>query len=122
MTSKRPSSADLSSRELSLVVAVNAACAHGDADPDWWFPVSVSTDATRREAADALRVCKTCPVRARCLELSLRHWKIGQHGIWGGTLPAERKALRDQLATIHRAAMLAAVPQSWVAGIHARTR
>jgi hypothetical protein len=26
--------------------------------------------------------------------LSLRHWDIGQHGVWGGLVPAERGALR----------------------------
>ncbi len=52
--------------------------------------------------ADALAVCATCLVQAHCLELSLSHWAIGQHGIWGGTLPGERKALRDRLATFPR--------------------
>jgi hypothetical protein len=30
------------------------------------------------EAAAAIVVCTTCPVRGRCLALSLRHWEIGQ--------------------------------------------
>jgi hypothetical protein len=33
-------------------------------------------------------------VRDACLELSMRHWKVGQHGIWGGLVPAERAAVR----------------------------
>jgi len=33
-------------------------------------------------------------VRTQCLELSLRHWDIGQHGVWGGLVPADRAALR----------------------------
>src|SRR5216683_4742939 len=28
------------------------------------------------------------------LALSLRHWDIGQHGVWGGLVAAERAALR----------------------------
>jgi WhiB family redox-sensing transcriptional regulator len=87
-------------RELSLVVQVYAACAASGIDPDAWFPVSTDPDSARREAADALAVCGTCPVRARCLELSFRQWAVGQHGIWGGTLPGERKALHDRLAVL----------------------
>ena len=44
----------------------------------------------RAEAARALAVCAVCPVRAECLELSLRHWaSVGQHGIWGGLVKAQ---------------------------------
>ena len=42
-------------------------------------------------------VCTGCVVRMHCLELSLRYWTVGQHGIWGGTVPAERAALRREL-------------------------
>ena len=45
----------------------------------------------RREAATAIATCMACPVRAQCLELSLRHWDIGQHGVWGGLIPADRR-------------------------------
>jgi hypothetical protein len=86
--------------ELSLVVQACAACAASGLDPDAWFPISRDPDSARREAADALAVCRACPVRARCLELSFRQWTIGQHGIWGGTLPDERKALHDRLAIL----------------------
>ena len=40
-------------------------------------------------------------MRAQCLELSLRHWDIGQHGIWGGLVPADRARLRRLLSTGH---------------------
>ena len=50
-------------------------------------------DKARREAAAAITVCTTCLVRAECLVLSLRHWDIGQHGVWGGLVAAERAAL-----------------------------
>ena len=36
----------------------------------------------RREAAGAIAVCAECPVRTECLGLSLRHWQVGQHGVW----------------------------------------
>jgi hypothetical protein len=72
----------------------HARCADSSLDPDQWFPVSVDTDKARREAATAIAVCTACQVRAQCLELSLRHWDIGQHGVWGGLVAAERAALR----------------------------
>jgi hypothetical protein len=62
--------------------------------PDEWFPVSIDAEAARREAAGAISICTACPVRAACLELALRHWTIGQHGVWGGLVPAERATLR----------------------------
>ena len=63
-------------------------------DPDQWFPVSTEAEAARREAAGAIAICAACPVRGACLELSLRHWTIGQHGVWGGLVAADRAALR----------------------------
>jgi hypothetical protein len=42
-----------------------------------------------------------CLVRAQCLELSLRHWEVGQHGIWGGLVPADRARLRRLLTAGH---------------------
>jgi hypothetical protein len=71
-----------------------ARCADSTLDPDQWFPVSAEADKARHEAAAAITVCTTCLVRTQCLELSLRHWDIGQHGVWGGLVPADRAALR----------------------------
>jgi Transcription factor WhiB len=87
---------------LWLLVTAGARCAGSGVDPDEWFPVSATAAGARQESAGALTVCAACPVRAYCLELSLRNWVIGQHGIWGGTVPAEREALRRRL--IERAA------------------
>ena len=75
-----------------------ARCADSALDPDEWFPVSPGVDMARRQAADAIAVCTDCPVRAECLGLSLRYWQIGQHGVWGGLVPAERAVLRQRLA------------------------
>lgn len=86
--------AQLTDRALRAEVTSKAHCADGPLDPDQWFPVSVNMDAARREAAGAIAICMACPVRDACLELSLRHWTIGQHGVWGGLVPAERAELR----------------------------
>jgi WhiB family transcriptional regulator, redox-sensing transcriptional regulator len=80
----------------------HALCADGTHDPEQWFPVSAELEKARQEAAAAIAVCTSCPVRAPCLALSLRHWDIGQHGIWGGLVAAERAALRP-IARVHMA-------------------
>jgi hypothetical protein len=72
----------------------NARCADAGLDADHWFPVSVEADRARQEAAAAIAICSTCMVRTQCLALSLRDWDIGQHGVWGGLVAAERAALR----------------------------
>jgi hypothetical protein len=75
-------------------VIASARCAESVLNPDDWFPVSPVPEIARLEADAAIVVCMACPVRALCLELSLRHWDIGQHGILGGLVPAERARLR----------------------------
>ena len=81
--------------------ARQARCADSGLDPDQWYPVSTEPARARHEAAAAIAVCTSCPVRAQCLELSLRHWDIGQHGVWGGLVAADRADLRRR-ARRHR--------------------
>jgi WhiB family redox-sensing transcriptional regulator len=90
-------SAQLTNRALRAEVTRKARCAEGTLDPDEWFPVSTEADAARREAAAAIAICRACPVRGACLELALRHWTIGQHGVWGGLVAAERAQIRARL-------------------------
>jgi hypothetical protein len=98
----REPSAQLTDGALAAEVTRKARCADGTLDPDEWFPVSTDAKAARREAADAIAICMTCPVRGACLELSLRRWTIGQHGVWGGLVAADRAALRRRwLASPH---------------------
>jgi WhiB family redox-sensing transcriptional regulator len=94
MVRDREPFAQLTDRALRAEVTSQAQCADGTLDPDEWFPVSTDAEAARREAAAAIAICAACPVREECLEVSLRHWAIGQHGVWGGLVPAERAALR----------------------------
>jgi hypothetical protein len=89
----------LSGREMWHLVNSRALCARGGVDPDQWFPVGQTATAARREAADALALCSGCVVRLHCLELALRYWTVGQHGVWGGTVPADRAELRQRLAS-----------------------
>jgi hypothetical protein len=84
----------MSDRILCLNVMEQGACSTSRLSPDDWYPVSGTPEAARREAAGAIAVCAACLVREECLELSLRYWAVGQHGVWGGTVRAEREELR----------------------------
>jgi hypothetical protein len=85
----------MSDRILCLRVMEGGACSTSRLSPDDWYPVSASAEDARDEAADAIAVCAACPVRAECLELAVRNWSVGQHGVWGGTVPADRERLRS---------------------------
>ena len=70
--------------------ADQALCAQSD--PDAWFPDQ------GRTAAIARRICAACPVRLQCLDHALAGadtWGGITTGIWGGTTPRERAALRQ---------------------------
>lgn len=75
-------------------IAEQALCARSGLDPDLWFPVSPVPDRARHEAGRAIAICMACLVRHQCLRISLKYWDVGQHGIWGGLVAAERAALR----------------------------
>ena len=111
----REPSAQLTDGALAAEVTTKARCADGTVDPDEWFPVSTEAEAARREAAGAIAICTVCPVRGACLELSLRHWTIGQHGVWGGLVEADRAALRRRwLASPHEyGRALSALDRIW---------
>lgn len=90
--------AELPNAQLhGLLFSPLASCAYSALDPDEWFPISTGIVPARTEAARALAVCAVCPVRAECLELSLRHWAVvGRHGVWGGLVETERELLRGE--------------------------
>ena len=93
----------MTDRILWSLVIEQGACSASELSPDDWYPVSAQAEAALREAARAIAVCSGCRVREECLEWALRNWEIGQHGVWGGTVPAERERLRaGQLARLSR--------------------
>ena len=98
-----PAPAEVTDQVLWTQVARYARCADGGLDPDEWFPVSVEAGMARQQAAAAIAVCAACPVRSECLALSLRHWGVGQHGVWGGLVAADRAQLRARLSADHTA-------------------
>src|SRR6516225_7863628 len=70
---------------------VHAACRR--ADPRLFFAAGPS-EAAFAQAAQAKRICAGCPVRAVCLEWALTTER--EIGVWGGTVPEERRALRAE--------------------------
>lgn len=99
-----PAPAPVGNRAWARVIQ-EARCTESSLDADEWFPVSPGAQQARREAAAAIAICQACPVRTQCLALSLRHWDVGQHGVWGGMVAAERASLRRQMLA-HRAGAL----------------
>jgi WhiB family redox-sensing transcriptional regulator len=72
-----------------------AACS--TADPDLFFPISVSGPAVR-QVARAKAICAGCQIRRECLGYALNSAAI--QGIWGGTTEAERRRLRQRLRRV----------------------
>jgi WhiB family redox-sensing transcriptional regulator len=69
----------------------HAACR--ESDPDLFFPVG-STGPSLNDISAAKAVCRSCPVRAQCLDYALR---TNQGvGVWGGTSEKERRRLRRE--------------------------
>ena len=86
---------ELSNSNLASLVYRYGRCVSSRIDPDRWFPVATDVATAREEAADAIAVCVACPVRAECLEYSLRHGSdFGVYGVWGGMVEGERRLLR----------------------------
>ena len=55
----------------------------------------------RTEPAEALAVCRACPVQAQCLQYAIKHEAAdGRYrlGVFGGASAAERATLADGLA------------------------
>jgi WhiB family redox-sensing transcriptional regulator len=74
-----------------LAWMTQAACR--DADPELFFPER----GHARQGTAAKQVCAACPVQGPCRDLAV-HAASGRnedHGIFGGTKPHERTALRD---------------------------
>lgn len=67
-----------------------ALCA--EVDPEIFFPEKGGS--TRA----AKRVCRSCEVRAECLEYALDNPDAGRYGIWGGFSERERRIFRKEAA------------------------
>jgi WhiB family redox-sensing transcriptional regulator len=63
-------------------------------DPTLFFPPYDSPSAN----APAKAVCERCPIKPECLEWALDH---EDEGVWGGTGPADRRALLRKRDRVH---------------------
>lgn len=66
----------------------------GTCDPDLFFPEPGREDNPER-TAEALKVCRDCPVRAECLRWALeteQRW-----GVLGGRTASQRTRIRNRL-------------------------
>lgn len=54
-------------------------------DPELFFPLG------HKQLADALAVCRSCPVQGDCLDDAVRR---GERGVWGGTTDEDRRRMR----------------------------
>lgn len=69
----------------------DAACR--DADPDLFFPERGGF-AYNTAIGEARKFCDRCPVRTECLDFG----RGESYGIWGGKIPADRKASPSMFA------------------------
>lgn len=70
----------------------HAACR--DADPGLFFAPGedYTAPAATAQLVAARAVCRSCPVHTECLTWAV---EVGEdHGLWAGTTPAERRAIR----------------------------
>lgn len=59
-----------------------------------WDHLAYSSWAAMGGYKKALKVCEACPAKDKCLSWALSIERPGnRHGVWGGTIPAERQAL-----------------------------
>lgn len=74
---------------MKLPNVPQALCAQSD--PESWF---MEDSSMTKENRQAVEICNRCPEQVPCLEFALRH--IGDHGIWGGLTPMQRRVVRRQ--------------------------
>jgi WhiB family redox-sensing transcriptional regulator len=86
---EEPALADLFGITRPPAWTADALCAQGH--PDAWHPERDDPNGAAN-AAVARRVCHRCPVRTECLAHALLNDE--REGIWGGTTPNQRKAIR----------------------------
>src|ERR1700722_2387045 len=86
----------LTDAELArLLFSDRASCADSGLDTAAWFPPSGNADTARVQAAPAIALCNTCPLRSECLEFSMRYWyRGGEEGVWAGLVGSDRLTLR----------------------------
>ena len=76
-----------------------ALCAQPGRDPELWYALHGPRRQNREgraRAEQAKAICRACPECAACLAWALEHAE--RVGVWGGTTPEERAAMRGGAA------------------------
>ena len=88
-TTRRPAPANPDAWEA------HALC--GDMDGDLWFPHSFTTSTGLLQTAQAIHICRNCPVQLECAEDALQREGSmkadSRNGIRGGLTPQERHGI-----------------------------
>lgn len=58
---------------------------------DLWHPETNQRNRAAQDAADAIYICSTCPVREPCATYAIDNREL--HGIWGGLTVEQRKRM-----------------------------
>ena len=92
----RPVTALPASELERIVHAAERPCVAPGADPEDWFPdAEPGLKAHARYESRARALCRGCPVALECLECALlREGPVRGHGIFGGTAPWQRQAIK----------------------------
>lgn len=85
-----PSQVELPQSWLRSRVDMQAVCQPGDVDVFFGHDDETSSERRFREGV-AVRVCRSCPVQAECLELAIRSGE--RFGVWGGVGEHERRRM-----------------------------
>ena len=67
-----------------------------DAGPDLFFLIG-TTGVALGQIEEAKQICRTCPAQVQCLAWVLENGVAD--GVWGGTIPDERRVIRSLSAT-----------------------
>lgn len=77
--------------------------ARAELTSDIFFPVSynkMNANKPNTKLQLALRVCNLCEVRAECLEYAMQQHDTRDHGVYGGTVPQQRRDIARQNGTL----------------------
>ena len=89
-----------------------------DSNVDWTNANCIGTDVEAfypdkgENAREAVAVCRRCEIVNECFEYGL---KRELHGVWGGTLPAERRLHRSRRGMpVEQINVSDYIPREWV--------
>jgi hypothetical protein len=73
-------------------------------DTSWWYPGFAAKKQEKLNNQQALKLCRTCPVRLECLKYALE-WEA--FGIWGGFTERQRDTIRKRKGILQQRKSLA---------------